>query len=329
MGRSPTISYEAFEAAALDLTASGQGVTFRAAQQRLGGGSYEVLRRYIERFNAERPERETGGARIPDVIRGGMQTLYAQALAQAERQVRDALAAEAADLAKQREELATEHEQLHQHLAAAETEARLLRERVAVLGEDRADLHQRLDAERQQHAQVQAQLARTEGALDAERTAHAQALEAGSRERHQLVSGMVEQLERTQARFEGLQQHALRQVDEMRTKHVAVIDKALAQTRAQLAATVAQGVKVIDELPGRLVDAERAGAQRRTELEQVLARVELAVDNAASRLNERLSEIVLWPRDAESPSSDQAARRPTRPPAKRSTKARTKGNHSV
>jgi DNA repair exonuclease SbcCD ATPase subunit len=320
MGRAPTISYEAFEAAALDLTASGQGVTFRAAQQRLGGGSYEVLRRYIERFNAERPERETGGARIPDVIRGGMQTLYAQALAQAERQVRDELAAEAADLANQRKELAKEHDQWHQRLAAAEAEARLLRERVAVLDEDRADLHQRLDAERQQHAQVQAQLARTEGTLDAERAAHAQALEAGSRERQQLVSGMVEQLERTQARFEGLQQHALRQVDEMRTKHVAVIDKALAQTRAQLAATVAQGVKVIDELPGRLVDAERAGAERRTELEQVLAKVESTVGGVEGRLGERLSEIEARQREAKEPrSGHQTVRRTTRLVAKKST----------
>jgi hypothetical protein len=79
----------------------------------------------------------------------------------------------------------------------------------------------------------------------------------------------------------------------------------------------------------RFVDAERAGAERRTELEQVLARVELAVGNAASRLNERLPEIVLRPRDAKSPSNDQAARRPTRPPAKRSTKERAKGNHPV
>ena len=50
MPRPATISYDDFAAAARELGEGGQRLTFAAVRIKLGGGSYDVLRRYIDRY---------------------------------------------------------------------------------------------------------------------------------------------------------------------------------------------------------------------------------------------------------------------------------------
>ena len=107
MPRPATISYEDFVAAARELSEGGQRLTFAAVRIKLGGGSYDVLRRYIDRYAEEQPNREAPLG-VPEAVRGGMQALYDQAIAEATRQVRAELDAEAQALAAEREALQIE-----------------------------------------------------------------------------------------------------------------------------------------------------------------------------------------------------------------------------
>ena len=253
MPRPATISYDDFAAAARELGAGGQRLTFAAVRIKLGGGSYDVLRRYIDRYAKEQSSGEAPLG-VPEAVRGGMQALYDQAIAEATRQVRAELDADAQALAAEREALQIEQVDLQQRTVQAETEARLVRQRVDELAAEREQLHGRLDVERRRVLELEVALASAQGALANERGGRLMQSSAGATERRELVERFAGDLERAQARFEGLQQHTLRQVDEIRTKHVGAVERLLESHTAGVAQQLASALALVAKLPGRLID---------------------------------------------------------------------------
>ena len=285
MPRPATISYEDFVAAARELGEGGQRLTFAAVRIKLGGGSYDVLRRYIDRYAEEQPRREAPLG-VPEAVRGGMQALYDQAIAEATRQVRAELDAEAQALAAEREALQTEQADMQQRIVQAETEARLLRQRVDELAAERADLHGRLDVERGRVLELEVALASTQGSLATERDVRLAQTSAASAERREQVERFTGDLERAQARFEGLQQHALRQVDEFRTKHVGVVERLLDGHTAGVALQLVNALAVVAKLPERLIDpaADTTTAAR---FDRVAVRIEAALEASTRNVVEQ------------------------------------------
>lgn len=168
MPRPATISYDDFAAAARELGAGGQSLTFAAMRIKLGGGSYDVLRRYIDRYAEEQPSRQAGPG-VPEAVRGGMQALYDQAIAEATRHVRAELDVDAQTLAAERQALQVEQVDMQQRTVQAETEARLLRERVDELAAEREELHDRLDVAQRRVLELEVALASAQGARSEER----------------------------------------------------------------------------------------------------------------------------------------------------------------
>ena len=275
MPRPATISYEDFAAAARELGEGGQRLTFAAVRIKLGGGSYDVLRRYIDCYAEEQPRREAPVG-VPDAVRGGMQALYDQAIAEATRQVRAELDAQAQILAAERGALQIEQADMQQRVVQAETEARLLRQPVHEIKAEREQLHDRLDVERQRVLELKVALAGTQGALATEREARLPLTGAAATEQRELVERFTSDLERAQARFEGLQQHALRQVDEIRTKHVGAVERLLDSHTADVAQQLAGALAVAAKLPERLIDpaTDKTTAAR---FDKVAVRVEAAI----------------------------------------------------
>ena len=286
MPRPATISYEDFAAAARELGEGGQRLTFAAVRIKLGGGSYDVLRRYIDRYAEEQPSREAPLG-VPEAVRGGMQALYDQAIAEATRQVRAELDAQAQALAAEREALQIEQADMQQRVVQAETEAKLLRQRVDEIKAEREQLHDRLDVERRRVLELEVTLASAQGALATEREARLTLTSAAATERRELVERLTGDLERAQARFGGLQQHALRQVDEIRTKHVGAVERLLDGHVASIAQQLASALGVVAKLPERLIDpaADTTTAAR---FDTMAVRIEAAMEASTRNVVEQV-----------------------------------------
>ena len=286
MPRPATISYDDFAAAARELGAGGQSLTFAAVRIKLGGGSYDVLRRYIDRYAEEQPSRQAGPG-VPEAVRGGMQALYDQAIAEATRQVRAELDVDAQTLAAERQALQVEQVDMQQRTVQAETEARLLRERVDELAAEREELHDRLDVAQRRVLELEVALASAQGALASERDVRLAQSSAGAVERLELVERFAGDLERAQARFEGLQQHALRQVDEIRTKHVGAVERLLDGHTAGVSQQLASALAVVAKLPQRLIDpsTDTATAGR---FDTMAVRIEAAMEASTRKVVEQV-----------------------------------------
>ena len=216
-----------------------------------------------------------------------MQALYHQAIAEATRQVRAELDVEAQALADEREALQIEQADMQQRIVQAETEARLLRQRVDELAVEREQLHGRLDVERRRVLELEVALASAQGALAAERDARVAQAIAAATERRELVERFTGDLERAQARFEGLQQHALRQVDEIRTKHVGAVERLLDGHTAGVAQQLASALAVVAKLPERLIDPAK-DTTTAARFDRVAVRIEAALEASTRSVVEQV-----------------------------------------
>ena len=279
MPRPASISYEDFAQAARALAQSGQKLTFAAVRVKLGGGSYDVLRRYIDQYAAEQPRRDNELG-VPEAVRGGMQALYDQALAEATRRVRAELDADAQALVADREAMAAEHAGFEQRVAQAEAEARLLKDRVAELTGERERLGARADAERERVHELEVRAAVAEAARESERCARVSAIDTAAQERGRLVHEFAGALDRAQTRFEGLQQHALRQVDAIRTRHVETVEGLLNAHLERVAKQLAIGTAAVARLPDRLIDPAVAAVR----IDRVATRIETAIDGSTRQV---------------------------------------------
>jgi len=161
MPRPPTISYDDFRAAALALMDAGQAPTFSLLRAKLGGGSYDVLRRYLDAFEREKAARLKTPA-MPDDVLGGIQGWYERIREEASTQARAELNAEFELLAQQRAEFEAERARLRD--AARDAQRDLAR-----VEADRAVLDAQLGQARDAHARTLGELAATREELAVER----------------------------------------------------------------------------------------------------------------------------------------------------------------
>lgn len=322
MGRPVTITYEDFCAAAAELLAEPskrtpkQRLSFKTMRDLLGGGSYDVLRRYIDQYLREL---EAGAA--PEGVSSTLQALARQARGEALQQARAELAKDTQALVADRQAFESEREAMATALATAQTQAFMCQKRVDELVDERMALHVRLDAERQRTGELQERLARLDGALQTEKDAHAATASRAGLERAATADRHEAALQAALGRFEGLQQHALRQVEDLRTKHIGQVEQLL-ETRLTSSAQQFQSVtKSLLALPERLVDQAHAEAQVARLFDQLANQVELRVDAAVHQVREHVDVAV-----HKAVLATQAGRpnRMTQAPPKAGNKARTK-----
>ncbi len=280
MGRPANITYEDFAAAAAAMIANGQKLTFASARERLGGGSYHVLRRYIDKFEADAAQ-SGAGTGIPPLL----QALANQARDEALREARVELLADAEALEADRAALAEEHEGMRVAVATAEARAIELRRQVDELQSDRESLHQRVDVERRRAEDLAGQLAAALATQATLKQAHELVVAEASQQAHAGAHQFARDLEAAQQRFEGVQQHTLRLVDDIRAKHVAVVEQLLAKQLEVSSEALRKALEQLDALPQRVVDARTVGQQVG---QHVVQNVEATVATAATRLLEAI-----------------------------------------
>jgi chromosome segregation ATPase len=267
MPRPPGITYAEFSAAARDVLARGERPTLDRVRAALGGrGGTDVLRRYLDQFLSERLA-ETSISAVP----ASLQALYAQALDEARRQVQGELASQAQQLEAERKSLTAEREQWLQRVARAEALAQANAERLDQLQREHEQLHARIAAERGRSEGLEQRLAAAQETMAVEREAATAALDAARAERAELLGKFVAQVDRTTERLEGVQQHMLRMVDEIRTGHVAAVDQALATGLKAMQDGLRVALERVSALPARLVPAEELQQQLQRQLEPIAA----------------------------------------------------------
>jgi regulator of replication initiation timing len=132
MPRQTSITFEDFVAAATELESTGVKLTFASLRSRLGGVSYDVLRRYMDQHEAQgRQKAQAGG--VPLSLTSGMHTLFEHARTEALASVRSELANEADKLVADRQLLATQQQDCLERTTRAETQAKMLAEQVSAL----------------------------------------------------------------------------------------------------------------------------------------------------------------------------------------------------
>lgn len=281
MPRPPSISYPQFSQAAREVLASGERLTLDRVRAALGGrGGTDVLRRYLDQFLAERLA-ETSISAVPP----SLQALYRQALEEARAEAQADLASDARQLQAERDALAREREEFQQRTFRAEALAQANAERADGLQREREQLHARVDAEREHAEDLARRLAAAEAALGRAREACSEAVSAAQAERKQLVEHFLASLERATQRFEGLQLHTLRLVDDLRTQHVAAIDARLERALAVVQRCAEVSAEGVRHLPERVTSTPELDRRLR-DLEGWL---QAGVDGATARFGRQMA----------------------------------------
>ncbi|WP_028311718.1 DNA-binding protein [Derxia gummosa] len=164
MPRPATISYDDFRAAALRLMEAGDTPTFSRLRAELGGGSYDVLRRYLDAFEQEKARRLKTPA-VPDDVLGGIQGWYERIRDEASTQARAELNAEFETLAQRRAALEADFARLRD-------EARDARRDLERFEVGAAALREELAQSRAEGARLAGELAATREELAVERERH-------------------------------------------------------------------------------------------------------------------------------------------------------------
>jgi len=276
MGRPATITSEDFAAAAADLLANGQKLTFDSVRKRLGGGSYHVLRRYIDQFEANASA--AGGTGIPPLL----QALANQARDEALREARAELAADAEALEADRAALAEEQERMRISVATAEFATAELQRQVDALQAGNEALRVRADLESRRAEELAVQLSAALATQSALQRSHDLVVAESALQARQGAEQFARDLVAAQQRFEGLQQHTLRLVDEIRTQHAAAIEQLLANRLDAGMQVLTKAVVQLEHLPQRLVDASAVS-------QQLGQHVEASVGQAATRVLDALN----------------------------------------
>lgn len=326
MGRPATISYDDFCAVAAELLAAPgdrppkQRLSFKAVRDMLGGGSYDVLRRYIDQYLREL---ETGAA--PAGVSSTLQALAKQAREEALREARAELADDAQVLAEDRLAFEGERETMRVALVTAQTQITMLERRVSEVLDERAELHTRLDAERQRRVELQERLARLEGALQAEKEAHAVAVANAAQERAALVDRHAADLQAALGRFEAVQQHALRQVEDLRTQHIGKVEQLLDARLTSSTQQLLSIAKTLQQMPTRLVDQAQAKALLAQSIDSVASRIETSMDQIIDQVCVHVDQALLKMSGAGHTVAAQGSRpRRAAPPAAKPSSTRGK-----
>lgn len=239
MPRAPSISYEQFRAVASTIKAEGQDLTFRLLRERLGGGSYEVLNRYIELFGKEQVAGMPG---MPTNILSGAHALYEQAKADVRRDLAAEHAQRVAELDGEHAQLQTEREQLVQQVAHAQGAAATLTEQLGRVERELATERERKQALACEVARLQSGLA---GAHESRTVAAAQLAEQITTLRAALTEA-TERADLAEKRFllelDHLRQ-ALGKMEASRRQEFDELSKQLSISRSQCAEATAEAAR--------------------------------------------------------------------------------------
>lgn len=288
MPRAPTISYERFKEVATLLKNEGHDLTYRILRERLGGGSYEVLNRYIELFNKEQAAGMPG---MPTNILSGAHALYEQAKADVRRELAQEHAQRIEELDAEHAHLQAERERLVAQAAQAQGAADVLSEQVRRLELDLTGARQESDALGGRHAELERDLAHTKAAYA---TAEAQWVE----QREALRAAVAEASERAdkaEKRFLLEMDHmrqALRQFEASRVQEIDLLAKQLAETRAQHTQASEDAARW------------QVRAQSQEDLQQVAQGINATVREAVAHLGKKVEAIAQA--CAEAPQPDMA-----------------------
>lgn len=285
MPRAPTISYERFKEVATLLKTEGHDLTYRILRERLGGGSYEVLNRYIELFNKEQAAGMPG---MPTNILSGAHALYEQAKADVRRELAQEHAQRIEELDAEHAHLQAERERLVTQAAQAQGAADVLTEQLRRLELDLTGARQECDAHGRRHAELERDLAHTKAAYA---TAEAQWVE----QREALRAAVAEASERAdkaEKRFLLEMDHmrqALRQFEASRLQEIDSLAKQLAETRAQHTQASADAARW------------QVRAQSQEDLQLVAQSINATVREAIAHLDEKVEAIAQACADAPQP----------------------------
>ena len=285
MPRVPTISYERFKEVAMLLKTEGHDLTYRILRERLGGGSYDVLNRYIELFNKEQAAGLPG---MPTNILSGAHALYEQAKADVRRELAQEHAQRIEELDAEHAHLQSERERLVTQAAQAQGAADVLSEQLRRLELDLTGARQESDALGGKRAELERDLAHTKAAYA---TAEAQ----WGEQREALRAAVAEASERAdkaEKRFLLEMDHmrqALRQFETSRLQEIDSLAKQLADARAQSAQASADAARW------------QVRAHSQEDLQQLAQGINATVREAVAHLGEKVEAIAQACADAPQP----------------------------
>lgn len=259
----------------MSLKTEGHDLTYRILRERLGGGSYEVLNRYIELFNKEQAAGMPG---MPTNILSGAHALYEQAKADVRREL-------ALEHAQRIEELDGEHAQLQAERERLVAQAAHAQGAADVLSEQLRRLELALTGARQEKDDLGAKLAELERDLMHAKAACATAEVQWVEQREALRAAVAEASERAdnaEKRFLLEMDHmrqALRQFETSRLQEIDSLAKQLAEARAQHTQASADAARW------------QIRAQSQEDLQQVAQGINTTVREAVAHLGEKVEAI--------------------------------------
>lgn len=234
MPRPPSISFERFKEVASALRGEGKDLTYRLLRDRLGGGSNEVLGRYIDLFNQEAAAGIPG---MPTNILSGAHALYEQAKADARKELLSTFAERERELDAEHAQLQSDRLELGERAARARGEAEVLRQQLRRVEEE-------LERERQRSATLAGTSAQLEKELAAVKEVHngSMRVEAAMVEQTaSLQKALAEMSERGERLSVGFMQEvdhlrqSFKQLEASRRQELESLGKQLLEAREQLA----------------------------------------------------------------------------------------------
>src|SRR5438105_5440384 len=152
MGRNASFTYEDFRGAAASVIAAGRRVCFASVKAELGGGTYDVIKRYLSRYEDELRVKQEASGQYAGTVLETTAMLLGEAKEQAVVLARNELQGERDTLAADRERFETERDALHERAASGERAER-------ILSAHAADLAAQLEAERSKRQSIEGALA--------------------------------------------------------------------------------------------------------------------------------------------------------------------------
>jgi chromosome segregation ATPase len=306
MPRPASISYEEFRAAADELQSAGARLTYAAMRLKLGGGSNDVLKRYLHRYEKDADGRQAAPG-VPETLIGGVNAWFEQAKAEARQAAYAELDKEFEAVEQLREQTAVEVAAIQERAAVAEA---LASERAGQV----AALQARLEALQAALGEAQAERSRVEGLHQAAQTLAASLVSERDSAKFALERDVTElqhrhaaQLQEAHTRFDAAQHLCMRTLDTARRSFEKTTQTTIRQGLDQVSTLVQQTLTAVAVLSQREDLVQAQGAL----LERLAADVQKALqqrDDALASLGRLVAPGVVL--DQERPRAAKSASKP-------------------
>lgn len=259
-------SFEDFKAAALELTGEGRSVTFAGIREKLGGGSFELLKGYMAQWEASKVKAVAG--HVPEKVADGVHTWYAELVVEAKKAAEAQLATREAAVGKREEE-------------SKEKEIELRRREERLEGKEEvwsAQLEQAKSKEAWAEARVQeltVELAETRQKMLAGEVSLRMEREA----RESMERLAKAEMESTRELVSQISERTMQEVDRLRGKLMEGVD-GLQEARKSMKQEI-----------GGVAEASEAAGERAKEGVTMLSLSIAKVEKMMSRVSERIEEV--------------------------------------